>query len=638
MSTSYTTPGVYIEELPATGPIQGVGTSTAGFIGQALSGPIETPTKITSWTQFKNTFGSYISAPRRYMAYAVDNFFRNGGTVAYIVRVGTAKEAWLDLADRAATNSLRVTALQEGTTGNAITVQTSDAQIVTAATALRALAPISLGKNNAITLTNAGDAALFRPGDTVTIDGTAERAVIDRITGGQIFLQSVLTATYNNGNVRIADLIATQATFRVAGGSGLEAGSVIVIAQGGTTENAVIDQVLAGFVTLSKGLANPKYTMGAADAAVGIQSLEFTLVIRAPSLPDETFSNLAMDSRHSHYFGKVVDSVSVSVALADPPSAAAPPNNRPKVIGATNLANGANDDLNAISPADYQDGIDSLKVIQDVNILCTPDRSDATVQQALITHCESMGDRVAVLDPIRGAPPYGVGSVSEQRAGLESARGFGGLYYPWLSIPDPQSTTGDLLLVPPSGAVAGIYAQVDQARGVHKAPANVIIATASGLERVLNEADMGQLNIAGINMIRTFPNATRPIVWGARTTTNPDEAPWRYINVRRLFCFVESSIKLSLQWAVFEPNDLGLWQKLIRTISEFLTRVWRSGALFGATADQAFYVKCDAELNPASVRALGQVFVEIGIAPVRPAEFVVIRIGIWDDGSQVSEQ
>jgi phage tail sheath protein FI len=220
---------------------------------------------------------------------------------------------------------------------------------------------------------------------------------------------------------------------------------------------------------------------------------------------------------------------------------------------------------------------------------------------------------------------------------VQSARGFAALYYPWVTILDPQSTTGDLLLIPPSGSIAGVYARVDQQRGVHKAPANEIVTTAAGLERVLSEADMGQLNIAAINVIRVFPNRTRPTVWGARTTTDPDQVPWRYVSVRRLFCYVETSIKLNLGWAIFEPNDLGLWQKIIRTISEFLTRVWKSGALFGATAEQAFYVKCDAELNPPSVRALGQVFVEIGMAPVRPAEFVIIRIGIWDDGSEVTE-
>jgi phage tail sheath protein FI len=630
---TYTTPGVYIEEIAANGPIQGVGTSTAAFIGQALQGPLRAPTKITSWTQFKNTFGSYIASPRRYMAYAVDNFFRSGGTVAYIVRVGTATDAFLDLNDRGATNSIHVEAQQEGTAGNAINVQVQEAQIVTAATALRVQATTVSGANNLITVTSASDAAQFQPGDVITIDGTTERAAISRISGVQIFLQSILSAAYGAGQtVRMGNLVPTQTTFRVANLNGLEAGSVIQITQGGTNEKVVVDKVQAGFVTLSKGLANT-YTMGGGDAAVTIQSFEFNMIIRNTGLPDETFSKLAMDPRHSRYFGKIVSSASVTVSLANPPSAATPPDNRPKVIGATNLTGGTNDDLTAIGAPGYQDGIDSLKVVQDANILCIPDRTDASVQQALITHCETMGDRVCILDSIPGAPAYGAGSVSQQRAGLQSTSGFAALYYPWISISDPQSSTGDQLMIPPSGALAGIYARVDQQRGVHKAPANEIINVASSLEKVFTEADMGQLNIAGINMIRTFPNRTQPTVWGARTTTDPDQAPWRYVNVRRLFCYVESSIKLSLGWAVFEPNDLSLWQKLIRTISEFLTRVWKSGALFGATADQAFYVKCDAELNPPSVRALGQVFVEIGMAPVRPAEFVVVRIGIWDDGS-----
>jgi uncharacterized protein len=629
---TYTTPGVYIEEIAANGPIQGVGTSTAAFIGQALKGPLRIPTKITSWTQFKNSFGSYISSPRRYMAYAVDNFFRTGGSVAYIVRVGTAADAALDLNDRGVTKSIHVEAVQEGTVGNAITVQVQDAQIVTAATALRAQGTIASAANNLITVTLATDAALFRPGDVITVDGTAERAAISRISGAQIFLQSNLAGVFAAGTVRIANLIPTQTTFRVANPTGLEAGSVIEISQGGVNENVVIDSLQAGFVLLSSGLTKT-YTMAAADATVGLQSFEFNLIIRNTGLPDETFSNLAMDPRHSRYFAKVVTSVSVTVSLASPPSAASPPLNRPAVIAATNLLNGTNDNLAAIGVPDYQNGLDSLKLVQDANIVCIPDRTDASVQQALISHCEAMGDRVGILDSIFGAPAFGAGSVTQQRAGLQSTLGFASLFYPWISIPDPQSSTGDLLMVPPSGAMAGIYARVDQQRGVHKAPANEIVNVASGLEKVFTEADMGQLNIAGINMIRTFPNRTQPTVWGARTTTDPDQVPWRYTNVRRLFCYVESSIKLSLGWAVFEPNDLTLWQKLIRTVSEFLTRVWKSGALFGATADEAFYVKCDAELNPPASRALGQVFMEIGMAPVRPAEFVVVRIGIWDDGS-----
>jgi Bacteriophage tail sheath protein len=632
---NYSSPGVYIEELPATGPIEGVGTSTAGFIGPALMGPLKTPTLVTSWTQFKNTFGDYISIPRCYMANAVEGFFKNGGTLAYIVRVGTARAAFLDLADRVGGNTVHVEAVLEGTGGNAITVQVQDAQIVTAATALRADAPMASGNNNVITLTDPLDAAKFRPGDTVTIQSTPERAVIDRIQGNQLILLTNLLAARAAGTVRIADLVPTQTVFRVDSLAGLEVGSAIRLQQAAVNEFAVVARVQAGFVTLATGLVKT-YTMALADMATGIQSFEFNLIVRVTSLPDENFLRLSMDPRHSRYFGKIVSSVSVSVSLADPSSSALPPDNRPAVVAATNLANGAPDMVGSISASDYTDGIDAFIPVQDVNILAVPDRSDATVQQALIAHCE-MNNRFAVLDSSRGAALYGPGSVSEQRAGIESSLGYAALYYPWLSITDPQSSTGDPLLVPPSGFLAGIYARVDQQRGVHKAPANEIVTNAQGLERTFAEADMGRLNISGINVIRTFPNRTRPTVWGARTTAPADEAPWRYINVRRLFIYVEESIKEGIRWSIFEPNDLSLWEKLKRTIGEFLNRVWRSGALFGATADQAFYVKCDAELNPPSVRALGQVFVEVGIAPVRPAEFVIIRIGIWDDGSQVSE-
>lgn len=633
---SYTTPGVYIEELPATGPIQGVGTSTAGFIGPAQRGPLGIPIKITSWTQFKTLFGGYIATPRCYLANAVEGFFRNGGTVAYIARVGTAKRAFRDLADRAAGLSLHVEALDEGTAGNFITVQVQDAQIVTAATALRADAPTLTGINNIIKLASVADGAKFRPGDTVTLQGTTERGVIDRIVGDQIFLTANLATAHGAGTVLIANLVPGQASFRIAGIAGLETGSVIRIAQGGTNETATVSRVQAGFITLEAGLANG-YTMPAADPTVGIVSFEFNLIIRVPLTPDANFLNLSMDPRHSRYFGKIVDSAAVNVTLASPPSAAPPPNNRPLVIGATALAGGTVDNIAALSAGDYTNAIDAFIPVLDVNMLAIPDRTDTTVQQALIAHCEALGNRVAILDAGKGEAPYGAGSVTSQRANVESARGYAALYYPWISIPDPQSSTGDLLIVPPSGHVAGIYARVDQQRGVHKAPANEMITGAQALERILSETDIGQLNIEGIDVIRSFPNQARPTIWGARTTAPSAEAPWRYVNVRRLFIYIEESIKEGIRWSVFEPNDLALWQKLKRTIAEFLTRVWRSGALFGATADEAFYVKCDEELNPAPTRALGQVFIEIGIAPVRPAEFVVVRIGMWDAGSDVSE-
>jgi hypothetical protein len=221
---TYTFPGVYIEELPATGPIEGVGTSTAAFIGPAMSGPLAVPTKVTSWTDFKRVFGDYITLPRVYLANAVEGFFKNGGTVAYMVRVGTARRASLPLNDHNGVLTLRVEALNEGPAGNLITVQTQDSQIVTTASALRAAAPMLSGVNSVIRLQNLADAARFRPGDTVGVVGTAQRAVIDRITGDQLFLATALTAVLGAGTVRIADLAPGQTSFRVQNLAGLETG------------------------------------------------------------------------------------------------------------------------------------------------------------------------------------------------------------------------------------------------------------------------------------------------------------------------------------------------------------------------------------------------------------------------------
>jgi phage tail sheath protein FI len=193
------------------------------------------------------------------------------------------------------------------------------------------------------------------------------------------------------------------------------------------------------------------------------------------------------------------------------------------------------------------------------------------------------------------------------------------------------------MLCPPDGHVAGVYARVDAERGVHKAPANETLRGTVGVERLVTDAQQAALNPEGVDVIRTFPGLARPVVWGARTTVRKDITDWTYVNVRRLLCYIEESIQESLRWAVFEPNDTALWQKLTRTVTAFLTGVWRDGALFGATAAEAFSVRCDAALNPPEERALGRLFLEVRVAPVRPAEFIVVRISLWDGGSEASE-
>jgi phage tail sheath protein FI len=201
------------------------------------------------------------------------------------------------------------------------------------------------------------------------------------------------------------------------------------------------------------------------------------------------------------------------------------------------------------------------------------------------------------------------------------------LYYPWIEVMDPL--TRRPITIPPSGHIAGVWARVDDQRGVHKAPANEVIMGANGLAFQVTHAEQGGLNKNGINCIRAFPG--RGIrIWGARTLSSDPE--WRYINVRRLFNFVSESIMTGTQWSVFEPNDPFLWTSLSISVSNFLRNVWRSGALFGATPAEAFYVKCDSETNPPEVIEAGMVVCEIGIAPVKPAEFVIFRLSQFTGG------
>ncbi|MFI9155497.1 phage tail sheath family protein [Streptomyces sp. NPDC053367] len=283
------------------------------------------------------------------------------------------------------------------------------------------------------------------------------------------------------------------------------------------------------------------------------------------------------------------------------------------------------------------DALTALTRTLDVSMVCLPGITDAVLQKTVIDHCQEMGDRIAVLDGARDeAAPQNMEPVRTQREGLVTDRGFGALYWPWIRISDPGAPADEpaLMSVPPSGHIAGVMARSDNERGVHKAPANEPVRGAVDLEVPLNDGEQAQLNNLGINALRVFPGSP-PMVWGARALSN--NTAWRFVNVRRLMAYISDSLLQGLRWATFEPNNTTLWKKLERTVTEFLTRVWQSGALFGETAAEAFYVKIDEELNPAPVRDLGQVFIEIGVAPTRPAEHVVIQLGLWSGGVRVNE-
>ena len=245
------------------------------------------------------------------------------------------------------------------------------------------------------------------------------------------------------------------------------------------------------------------------------------------------------------------------------------------------------------------------------------------VQTALISHCEGQANRMAILDAPPAMSPQQVKEWRSDVAMYDSA--FAAFYYPWIRVDNPVSTSpaDATILVPPSGHVAGIWSRVDDTRGVWKAPANEVVRGVLSTEIDITKGEQSLLNPIGINCIRPF--GTRGIrVWGARTLSSNTD--WTYINVRRLFNMIETAIMEGTQFAVFEPNDQKLWEGLKRTISAFLRGLWRDGALFGVTADQAFFVKCDSETNPPDSIDQGKVVVEVGISPVKPAEFVIFRI------------
>lgn len=278
--------------------------------------------------------------------------------------------------------------------------------------------------------------------------------------------------------------------------------------------------------------------------------------------------------------------------------------------------------------------LEKFEAIDEIALVAAPGITDKSTRSAIVTHCQNMGDRFAILDCDKSKKSSDVNDDKPDNTD------YAAYYFPWIKVSDPvkkimnpNAKDEELWLsVPPSGHIAGVYARVDTQRGVHKAPANEVVLGALGLDHKISKNQQDGLNPQGINCIRELNGNIR--IWGARTIGGDANGEFKYINVRRLFLSLRDSIDKNTQWTVFEPNDTELWAKIKRNVNAYLTNVWRSGALFGTTPQDAFYVKCDAENNPPEVRDLGQVIIEIGVAPVKPAEFVIFRLSQWAGSGQ----
>jgi phage tail sheath protein FI len=269
------------------------------------------------------------------------------------------------------------------------------------------------------------------------------------------------------------------------------------------------------------------------------------------------------------------------------------------------------------------DVLERFEAIDEIAIVAAPGVTDKTALGEVIGHCWRMGDRFAVIDAEETI------TLEQLKPGSDKLPGnsdYAALYHPWIQVFDPVAKS--LIYVPPSGHIAGIYARVDDRRGVHKAPANEPILGAVGLRQEISRVKQEPLNDVGVNCIRNLNGNIR--VWGARTLgAGKDNPDFKYINIRRQFLYLRESIDEGTQWVVFEPNSPELWARIRRNLTAFLTNEWRKGALLGTTPQEAFFVKCDAENNPFDTRALGQVIAEIGVSIINPAEFVIFRIHQW---------
>ncbi|GAF48254.1 phage tail sheath subtilisin-like domain-containing protein [Rhodococcus wratislaviensis] len=478
-------------------------------------------------------------------------------------------------------------------------------------------------------------------------------------------------------------------TIRLASRSGVQPGTVLEFSDpatgqvlGDPVKVRAVDRATGNILLAGTGLAPAQQVVGTV-----VRSREFTVTVsllrqRDPATPSrdgqvvdrEVFRNLSLDPRHSNYIEKVIGSISGPVRKWDHRTEGASLYIR--VFDLARAANGTftadaesvrlgpetlvdrlpdgrqvpamlqleevrgDDSIGSLTDDHYlgaddvdpekRTGLQSLRNIEEVSLVAIPGRVSARLQQGVIDHCELMRYRFAVLDS-RAEPTDTISDTQDQRQQFDTK--YAALYYPWLAIPDPYpENLADVrdYAIPPTGHILGVFARTDIERGVHKAPANEVVRGITGLRRRVNKEQQDILNPypVNINVIRDFRDNNRGIrVYGGRViTSDPD---WKYVNVRRLLIFIEASIDRGLQWVVFEPNSEPLWARVSRVITNFLTVVWRNGALEGTSPEEAFFVRCDRTTMMQTDIDNGRLIVQVGVAPVKPAEFVIVRIGLW---------
>ncbi|MCH5200004.1 MAG: phage tail sheath subtilisin-like domain-containing protein [Oscillospiraceae bacterium] len=588
----YLSPGVYVEEYESGSvPMEGVGTSTAGFVGFAEKGTvIGKPQLVTSFSDYLRIYGGYLSetkfGEKRYLPYAVEHFFINGGSRAFVMRVCPADAK---CAETKSGSALSFRAVNPGEWGNRIKVTVSPVSRVKTQV-------YEVDGNNAVVRSTDG----FTIGDVVRIDN-GESPVYNRITAIE-----EKTVTFENPvDPSVVDTNLVPTKF-------IRSSEIDVSVKYGEVKEDYL------FVSLNT------------ESADYIASRMAKSELVAVKLGGSDGSDEQSDAEEASDSGESGDESESSPSEMISPFEAIGGKGDAVIL---QLTGGTDGNIAGVTAAEYigtdegpgrRTGIQAFIENSDVSLMAVPGVTMPEVQMSLIAHCENLKSRFAVLDMPKDRKK--TDELIEYRDMFDSH--YAAFYHPWLQIFDPVSKKN--IIAPPSASVLGIYARTDNTVGVHKAPANEVVRACTGLSVSYNTAEQDLLNPKGINLIRSFPG--RGIrVWGARTATS--NGSWKYINVRRLFIYLEESIRVNTNWVVFESNTEALWERVKRTIEMFLASTWRSGALAGATTAEAFFVEVGRSTMTQDDIDNGRLICVIGVAPVKPAEFVIFRIGQYTSES-----
>jgi len=667
---SYRAPGIYVEEVSSgSHPIAPVGTSTAAFIGVTQKGPVNTATLITSGAEFEKKFGGPYrilkGSQEHYLYYAVRHFFDQGGSRCYVVRIAHYDNAEIagslqatpasrafagTLPDGSAVSpALTVSAISPGVWG-----QELEARVATSSKfSVHLAGDIAAGNANQISLVVSDQ--VQRGYLLWLVEEVSGRVEAVNPTTGAITFSAAnpLTAGTANFTGQLAPNIPVYGPGFNYVGLTNQAAAVPVTAgvpnpAGGITVNSVIKldgtslrpgDTLNFAITQARVVVDrvsqsgtPVVTIAqfAAQALPAFQASrsrvyarDFTIVVRRQNEILEVHENLSLVNTNR------TDHVDVRLGPGSGASQYITARDESGLNDLTVLDNsaflplqGGSDGLANLADSDFigsetlKTGLNALTPIRDAAILVIPNASEA-VTKAAIAYCENRRDLFLILE----RPSNSTDSIQAYRAKLSSK--YAALYHPWIKVTD--AVTGTPVLVPPAGALAGIYGLTDARRGVHKAPAGLDVGkviVANDVEVAVTKGEYDVLYPLAINAILKSRDGV--LVWGSRTlSADPD---WVQINIRRLFIFLEKSIETGTQWVAFEPNDPTLWKSIERNVAAFLRIQWLEGKLVGQTEKQAFFVRCNAETNPPEVVNAGQVITLIGVAPSRPAEFVIFRI------------